>query len=129
MSGKYVKGTQKVMGGNIDLVNEPLLVMLIDSSLYTYDLVNDESLSQIPASSIIAESTLDGRALIGTALQASSTAFTDPEAGRDADTLVIAVAGTTFDNSYLVAAIDFTPYVTDGSDSIVEWENSLVLGY
>ncbi|MBW2647591.1 MAG: hypothetical protein JRE23_15740, partial [Deltaproteobacteria bacterium] len=128
MSGKYVTGTDKLMRGQIDLVTDNLLVYLCDSAEYSYNLATDESLSQLPESSIIAESTLDGKAIIGTALQANSTVFTNPTADRNADLLVICLAGTTFGNSWLIAAIDFDPLTTTGEDCVVEWENSLILG-
>lgn len=135
MSGKYINGTMKMMSGGLDLIKDDLIVLLIDSSLYTYSLDNDVSLSNIPPDAVISESPLEGKALVGltesnaVSLQASNTVFNDVEADREASTLVISVAANTNEFSYLVGAIDITPLTTTGEPVIVEWVDSNVLGY
>jgi hypothetical protein len=48
-STQYTKGLLKIIDGSVDLLNDNIKLVLVDTAGYTADLDNDEFLSAIPA--------------------------------------------------------------------------------
>jgi len=55
-SSQYTKGLHKIINRNIDLVNDTLKLVLVDTASYTADLDNHEFLSDIPVGMRVATS-------------------------------------------------------------------------
>lgn len=130
MSGKYVKGTQQIMSGNVDLLAGSLMAVLVDSGEYTPDLDNDLSLASIPDSAIIADAAIDSRLIDGTSLKAGDTTFSKVEGDRNADLIVVAMDEKTKSACTLVSVHDITAITTvTDEEVVVDWDSDGIVGY
>jgi len=115
--------------GKIDWVSDTIHAVLIDTSLYTVDLVNHTSMADVPAGARIADVAMTGRTAAlndGTAVSGSTT-FPAVTAGSTASALVVYrdnLTATDADNA-LIAYIDTAtnlPVATNGGDITIVWD-------
>lgn len=123
-SGLYTAGVAALMGGAIDLENDTISALLIDSSEYTVDLDNDATQDDIATAAQIAEETLAGKTIDGTTFRASDVTFQNVT-GDNVDAVVIFLDTTEADTSTLLAYIDNAsefPITPDGTNITIQWD-------
>ena len=124
-SGLYELGLKEIMSGNIDLENDNISALLIDTSLYTVDLVNHSNQDDIPDSAQIAEAALSGKTLNVTVFRASDTTFLAVPAGQDISAVILFLDTDYADTSTLIAYLDNAtefPITPDGTDVVIVWD-------
>ncbi len=127
-SGMYYSGLTAMMTGDVDLINDPITVFLIDTSLYTPNLVNDSDLSDVPEAALIKESLLTGKSVVDKVFAADDVVITtvedtQPEIGGF---LIIKDTGV-FNTSTLLCWIDDAPELPatpDGGSFTINWNAS-----
>ena len=125
-SGLYKNGIREIQRGNIDLINATISGMLIDSSVYTADLDNDQSLAEIGEDNWLAEAELTNKSLDGTTFRADDLTFPSVETGQTASAVVLFLDTDTLEESILIAYLDNAPEMpitTDGTDIILAWDS------
>lgn len=129
-SGVYAQGMAELMGGNIDLVNDSLSVLLVDVGLYAPDFDNDTSQADIPEGSRIAEVLVTGKALDVTTLLADDATFSLLTSDLTVGGVVLFKDTGVFDTSTLIAFFDNAPefpITPDGTDVVIAWTGGEVL--
>ena len=124
-SGLYELGVQQIMGGAIDLENDSISAMLIDTAEYTVNLSTDSAQDDIPDDAQIAEVELTGKTLDGVVFRATDAVFPSVETGQTVNALVIFLDDDHADTSYLIAYIDNAPsfpITTDDTNVTVVWD-------
>lgn len=125
-SGMYTQGIKQIMQGNIDLVNDSVSVMLINTDLYTPDLTVDSMLSDIPEGALISQFELTGNTLDGATFRADDTTFASiPATALKVGAVVVFNNNHTYSLSPLICFIDNAsqfPITPDGSDIILNWD-------
>jgi hypothetical protein len=130
MSGKYTKGTQQLMSGNVDLIAGDIMAVLVDSTFYTPDLEVDESLAFIPDSAILSDTPIDSKSLDGTALKAGDSTFQKVVAERNADLIVVALDAKTKEACTLISVHDIAAITTvQDEEVVVDWDALGIVGY
>lgn len=123
-SALYENGVQSVMAGNIDLINDGIGVLLIDTSLYTPDFIEDESQADIPESAVIAERTLTGKTLDGTTYRGDDLTFPKVTGSQVGGVVLLKDTGE-YSTSTLIAFVDNAPefpITPDGTDITIRWD-------
>ncbi len=124
--GLYDKGRDKFAIADIDWVNDTLRAVLVDTSLYTVDLVNDEYLSDVPLAARIVTVTLSGRSSAAGVVDADDTTFPNVAAGAAVGAVVI-FKDIGIDNASPLAHYNDEasglPITGDGDDVVVRWDN------
>jgi len=123
-TGMFENGVRAIMGADIDLVNDDISALLIDTDLYTPDLLNDVDESDIPEASIVARQELTGKTLDGTVFRANNTVFTSVT-GANVGAVLLSLNSDTFDTSALIFCMDNAPelpIVPDGTDITIDWD-------
>lgn len=125
-SGMYENGVAEIMLGNVDLVNDPITALLIDTGFYTPDLSSDSVQSDIPEAARIAEVELTGNTIDGTVFRADDTTFNSVSSDYDTAGAVVILKNTgTYNTSVLLAYIDNAPefpITPDDSDIVIAWD-------
>lgn len=124
MAGLFVNGIQRIMRGEIDLVNDEITAVLVDLTKYTPDLDTDSSQEAIPEAAMLCEVELTGRTLDGTTFRADSVTFTGVESGT-AGAVVICKNSDAYSTSPVLALLDDAPEFpieADGQDIVVNWD-------
>lgn len=123
MSAMYDHGVSQIMGGNIDLINDNITAILVDTTLYTADLINDEVQSDIPAAAVLSEKRLTGNTLDLSTFRADNTVFKSVQ-GNQVGAVVIIKDSNSYSTSPLLAYIDAPefPITPDGSDVTITWD-------
>jgi len=124
MSILYTHGLQELMGGNIDLTNDDILVVLVSG--YVPDFENDRAQSDIPEESQVIESTLFGKTLDGTRFLADDVEITNLTDEREITGVVLLQAVEDIDDSTLISFMDGTgfPFTPDGSPITICWDRT-----
>jgi hypothetical protein len=122
----YQSGLSALMSGLVDVVNTPVLAMLVDTTLYTASQADDASLADIPEAALLGESLIVGRALVGSAFRADPTVFSDiPESATTAvGAVIIAVDAETYEGSTLLYYSDEAPeipFLPEGEAITISW--------
>ena len=126
MKGNYENGIARLMGGDIDLINDQIVCALIDLSIYTPDLANDKTLADVTEAALISERDLTGKTLDDTTFRADNSVHqnipnTEPEIGA----LLIFKNTGDLNTSYLIYFDDEAtgfPITPDGTDVTLEWD-------
>lgn len=124
-SGLYRAGVSAIMSGNIDLLNDSISAMLVDTTVYTVDLTSDSTQDDIPSAAQIAEVTLTGKTLDGTTFRASDATFTGVDSGETIGAVIIFLDTDYDSTSLLLAYIDNAdefPLTTDGTAITVAFD-------
>lgn len=124
-SGLYELGVKAIMGGDIDLINDNIYAMLIDSNEYTANLSTDENQDDIPDDAQIAEVALTGKTLDVSVFRANDAVFLSVATGQNVDAVVIFLNTDYEDTSKLIAYIDNAgefPITTDGTNVTIVWD-------
>ncbi len=127
MSGNYEKGIQHGQRAHVDLINDDISIILIDTTLYTVDLDAHEKLGDIPEAAIIAERLLTGKSLDGTAFRANDPVFT-AVTGEDIGAYVIFKDTGDLNTSWLLYYDDSAPEYPlppDGTDITVNFDTGV----
>lgn len=127
-SGLYESGINAIMAGNIDLENDDISAILIDTSLYTVNLANDSNQDDIPDSAQIQEALLNGKTLDGSVFRASDLTFKSVPSGQDVGAIVLFLNTDYSDTSILIAYLDNAPefpITPDGSDIVINWDTGI----
>lgn len=124
MAGLYTHGLQEILGGNIDLINDDIMAVLVSG--YTPDLENDRAQSGIPEGSQVIEVSLTGKTLDGTRYLADDVEITNLTGSQEISGVVVLQAVEDLDDSTLIAFLDGTgfPFLPDGSPITIHWDRS-----
>ncbi len=123
-SGMYAAGMAAIMGGNVDLTNSAISVVLVGPG-YVPDLEADQTQADISEDDQVAEGTLAGKTIDGTTFRADPLTF--PSVGGSvavAGVVIIADDGTQ-SGSTLLAYLDNAPGLPispDGTDITLNWD-------
>jgi hypothetical protein len=123
----YSKAVEALVYGNLDLLNDPVAVMLVDTSQYTPDLVNDASLLDVPESAILGEVTLDGKSYASGVYRADSAVI--GSVTGDIGAVLLFTSQETKTDSLLVALVEAPelPAVAAEEDVTINWDPSGIL--
>lgn len=126
-SSKYDKFSEELGNGNIDLVNDDIRAMLVNSGAYTPDFVNDEFLSDVPGGARIAtmSTMLSGRTLVGPVFDIEDYTF-PAVSGDEINGLLIYKNTGVESTSVLIAYLDNgsnMPLTPEGVDILIRWSN------
>lgn len=124
MAALYNFGIKEIMSGNIDLVNDDIIAVLVDTELYTADPENDRAENDIPDGAILAEVSLTAKTLDGTTYRANNVTFPAVE-GAQAGAVLIIQNDEYVQNCTLIAFLDNAPglpVTPTGEDITVNWD-------
>jgi hypothetical protein len=125
-SAMYEHGRERFGNGDVDWVNDTIQATLVNTSLYTVDLANDEYIVDVPSAAVIDTVTVTGKSNALGVFDADATTFPNVVDGAVVGALIL-WKNTDFDNSSpLLAYIDNAPELpatADGTDVIVSWDN------
>jgi hypothetical protein len=124
--GLYDKGRDKFSLADIDWVNDTVRAVLVDTSVYTVDLVNDEYLSDVPQSARIATVTLTGKSTAAGVVDANDTTFPNVTTGAAVGAVVIFKDIGIDNGSPLVhynSEAAGLPITGDGDDVVIRWDD------
>lgn len=124
MAALYEYGIAQLMAGNIDLVNDEIAALLVNTEVYTVDLENDRAEEDIPEAAVLAEKRLTANTLDGTTFRADATTFPGVE-GAQAGAVVIFKNTEYLETCTLIAYLDNAPglpVTPTGDDITVSWD-------
>jgi hypothetical protein len=124
MSDLYEHGIAELMGGDIDLVNDQISIMLIDANYYTVDLATHTSQSDVPDAAILSQVIMTGKTLDGITFRASDVTFPSVE-GEEASAVIIFKDTDSYVTSTLICYLDDAPEfptTPNGTDIIITWD-------
>lgn len=129
MAGMYTNGVQQIMAANVDLVNDEIAVLLIDTAKYMVDLENHESQADIPLGAVLSEIVLTGNTLDDTTFRADDPTFS-AVTGDQVGAIVILKDTGEYSTSVLLAYLDENtpgspvdfPIIPDGGDITLRWD-------
>jgi len=127
MSGLYVKGKTNLGKSNIDLINDKLIAVLVDTSLYTLDLDNDEVQADIPEAAIISEKTISGQSWDDAIFDADDVIYNNLTSDQEVGAVIIIKYNEDLNLSYLIYMNDSAPEFPiqpDGTNFTVNWANT-----
>lgn len=124
----YDKGRESFGDGEVSWSSDNIKAVLVDSALYTVNLVTDEFLSDIPVGARTSTSAnLASKANVGGVLDAADTTFTAVPAGDPNEYIVLYQDTGSAATSRLIARIDSAsgdlPITPNGGDIVVQWDN------
>ena len=120
-SGMYSFGIAELMAGGIDVVNDTLAAVLV-STAYTPLLNSDEYQTAIPDAALLDEVDLTGQEIDGTAFKADAVTFSDVDSGETCGGVVIVKNTGDTSTSVLLAYVEATPFSTDGTSVVINWD-------
>lgn len=124
MAALYTFGVKELMSGNIDLINDDIIAVLVDTEVYTVDIENDRTEDDIPEGAILAEVSLTSNTLDSTTFRANNVTFPGVE-GSQAGAVVIIQNDEYVANCTLIAYLDNAPglpVTPTGEDITVNWD-------
>lgn len=128
-NGLYANGKQRLLGHateGIDLINDNLKAVLVDTATYTVDLANHDYLSDIPSGERVATSAnLTGKTTTGGVFDAADVTFSSVT-GDSVEAIVIYKDTGTDTTSPLIAYIDTAtglPITPSGVNITIAWDN------
>ena len=133
-SGLYLAGKSALLGGDIDLINDAVGAVLIDTSVYTPSLDTDTSLADIPEAAIFAEILITGKNIdtveitgsYYSVFRADDALFPAvPTSTSTVNAIVLFKDADTFSASTLILINDSAPefpITPDGTDITVVWD-------
>lgn len=124
-SGLYDKAREKFLTGDIDWLNDTIMVTLVDGDDYTPDLANHEFFSSVPPTARLASETLVGKTATNGVADADDTTFTSVS-GDQFELIIIWKDTGVESTSPLIAMIDTgtgLPFTPTGSDILIAWDN------
>lgn len=124
MASGYLKGIQALMGADIDLINDEIYAVLIDTAKYPdVDFTTDQYQSIVPDTAQLSEVELTGKTLDSTTFRADSPTF--PNVVGDVVDAVLIYKNTGVTNtSRLIALLTEAPefpITPDGSDITINF--------
>jgi hypothetical protein len=122
----YDKGRQSFLEGAINWDTDDIRVILVDTSAYTVDLVNDNALDDVAAGARIATSAaLAGTTATDGIADATDIVFT-AVTGASVEALVIYKHTGVESTSLLIAYLDTgtnIPFTPNGGDVTIQWSS------
>ena len=121
----YNKGKENLLIGNIDMLNNDIVVMLV-SAEYLSDTAVHSTRADIPSSAIVAQATLTSTRVTDGVFDADDVVFATVSGGTITQ-IVIAQDDRIDSRALLIALIDdadLLPVVPDGENITVQWDNS-----
>lgn len=125
-TGLYVNGKESLGRGAIDLVNDDMILLLIDTSLYTVDLDNDVTQADIPQEAVIAERSLTGNSFQSGIFNCEDLIFPSLSSEQAVGAFIIAKNTNTLSTTRLVFYNDNAPefpITPDGTDFTIAFDN------
>lgn len=120
----YDKGREAFLNGGIDWTNDDIKVVLVDTGVYTLDIVNHDFFDDI--SGVIATSAnLGTKTTVAGVADAADVTFTSVT-GAESEALVIYSDSGTPSSSPLIAFIDTAsglPVTPNGGDITITWDS------
>ena len=120
----YTEGLQQLLAGNVDLINDSIVGVLVDTNLYTVDLEADATQADIPVDARIAEATITGNTLDGSTFRANDLTFNKVQ-GTQVGAIVLIKDTGVYSTSTLLAYIENStelPTVPNGEDITIRWD-------
>ena len=119
----YYKGKENILGGEVDLVNDNLVCLLVTGE-YLPDITSDESRASIPESAIVGEETISGATVLNGVFDADDVTFNSLE-GSQVYHVVICTDSPIQSQALLIALYDSPVAVItpDGSDVVIQWDD------
>jgi len=121
----YTTYKTAALKGDVDLVNDTISAVLVDTDDYTPDQTNHQFLDDIPSGARVASATLSNTSVSAGVFDADNVTFTNVS-GDECEALVIYQDTGTASTSQLVAYIDSAnglPVTPNGGDITVEWDD------
>jgi hypothetical protein len=121
----YTTYKSAALQGDVDLVNDTISAVLVDTNDYTPDTTNHQFLDDIPAGARVASANLSNTSVSSGVFDADDVTFSNVS-GDECEALVIYQDTGTASTSLLVAYIDNAnglPVTPNGGDITVEWDN------
>lgn len=121
----YDKGRNAFATGDIDWVNDPITVFLIDTNDYTVDLATHEFLTSVPGAARVASSALAAKTAVAGVVDANDAIFSSVS-GDPSEALILVKATGSDATSNLIAYYDTAtglPVTPNGGDITVTWDN------
>ena len=124
-NGMYVKGIEALMKAEIDLIDDTIKVVLVDTADYTVDLATHDFFNDVAAGARVATATLGTKSVTGGAFDAADVTFS-AVTGDPSEALVIWMDTSTESTSPLIAYIDTATglgVTPNGGDITVTWDS------
>lgn len=123
----YDKAREAFANGDIDLLNDTIKVVLIDTADYTVDLANHDFLDDIPAAARVGTPVaLTNKSTTAGVFDADDVTFTSVT-GDICEALVIyqdtGVEATSRLIAYIDTATSGLPVTPNGGDIVITWDN------
>lgn len=126
-NGRYLKGKKAILDGDIDFLVDTIQVILVDTALYTVDLVNHDFLNDIPVGARVGSAvTLSGKDTTDGVFDANNISFTGLVSAPTIEALVIYKSTGTESTSALIAYFDTAtglPVAAGATQVDVTWDN------
>jgi hypothetical protein len=119
----YKNGRVAEKRGDVDLINNDIIALLIDTDQYTPDFDNDVSQNDIPIGARLIEVSLTGNTLDGDIFRADDLQVTGLMSGNVGAVVIIQNADTLLD-TILLAYLEAPelPIVADGTPINFQWD-------
>lgn len=124
-NGMYVKGIEALMKGEIDLIDDTIKVVLVDTADYTVDLATHDFFNDVAAGARVATATLGTKSVTGGAFDAADVTFS-AVTGDPSEALIIYKDTGTESTSALIMYIDTATglgVTPNGGDITVTWDS------
>lgn len=125
----YGLGRAAFGNGQIAWLSDNIKTVLVDSALYTEDLVNDEFLSDIPVGARTSTSAnLTAKANVAGVMDAADVTFSAVPAGDPNEYIVVYLDSGVASTSRLIGRIDTAtglPVTPNGGDIVVQWSDGV----
>ena len=121
----YVKGIEALMKAEIDLIDDTIKVVLVDTADYTVDLATHDFFKDVAAGARVATATLGTKSVTGGAFDAADVTFS-AVTGDPSEALVIYKDTGTESTSALIMYIDTATglgVTPNGGDITVTWDS------
>jgi hypothetical protein len=124
-NGMYVKGLEALMKAEIDLIDDTIKVVLVDTADYTVDLATHDFFNDVAAGARVATATLGTKSVTGGAFDAADVTFS-AVTGDPSEALIIYKDTGTESTSALIMYIDTATglgVTPNGGDITVTWDS------
>jgi hypothetical protein len=121
----YVKGLEALMKAEIDLIDDTIKVVLVDTADYTVDLATHDFFNDVAAGARVATATLGTKSVTGGAFDAADVTFS-AVTGDPSEALIIYKDTGTESTSALIMYIDTATglgVTPNGGDITVTWDS------
>jgi len=121
----YDKGRNAFATGDIDWVNDTIVLYLIDTADYTVDLNAHQFLSAVPGAARVANTALAGKTAVDGVVDANDAVFSSVT-GDVSEALILVKDTGVEATSPLIAYMDTStglPVTPNGGDITVTWDN------